>query len=385
MIYFDNSATTFFKPKEVIKALIDGATTYSSNPGRSGHKLSQKTAEKVFDVRNLICEFLSCDRPEHIIFTQNCTDALNLGVLGTVQKGGHIICSVNDHNSLARPIFELQKQGLIDVSIATPKNQEFLTAEDIEPLIKQNTYMVAINAVSNVNGDSADLKGIGELCAKHCFLFLVDCAQLAGHEKIDMQKLHIDMLALAPHKALFAPQGVGVFAFGVRAKVMPIRFGGTGTSSVELLQPNEYPECLESGTLATPNILALGEAIKYVNNNFEKINEKVDDLATYLLFELSRIENVTIYTHSRNIHYGVIGFNIDGMDSGVVANILSEKYGIYIRGGLHCAGLKHKAMNTIKNGVARISISHANTFGECEYFIKCIKKIIKENMLDKND
>ena len=131
MIYFDNSATTYTKPKEVIKALVEGTTSHSANPGRSGHKLSQKVAEKVFDVRSMLCEFLNADRPEHIIFTQNCTDALNLGILGTIQKGGHIICSCNDHNSLARPIFELEKRGIIEVSIVTPKNFEIAFKESI--------------------------------------------------------------------------------------------------------------------------------------------------------------------------------------------------------------------------------------------------------------
>ena len=130
MIYFDNSATTYTKPKEVIKALADGASIYSANPGRSGHKLSQKVAEKVFDVRNMLCEFLNADKPEHIIFTQNCTDALNLGILGTVQQCGHIICSCNDHNSLARPIFELEKRGIVEITVVTPKNRAMLTAQE---------------------------------------------------------------------------------------------------------------------------------------------------------------------------------------------------------------------------------------------------------------
>lgn len=375
MIYFDNSATTHTKPKEVIKALLESATVLSANPGRSGHSLSQKVAEQVFDVRSMLCDFLGADRPEHIIFTQNCTDALNLGILGTLQEGGHVICSCNDHNSLIRPLFEMQKRGIIDVTVVEPQNRYYLTAQDIEPHIKPNTYMVAINAVSNVNGDSADLKGIGELCSKNCLLFLVDCAQSAGHSKINMTSMHIDMLALAPHKGLYAPQGVGVFAFGVRAKVNPIRFGGTGTSSIETLQPLEYPECLESGTLSTPNILALGEGIKFVQKNFEKINEKIDDLATYLLFELSRIENVTVYTNSKNIHFGVIAFNIVGIDSSSLAEKLSSNYNICVRGGLHCAGLKHQSLNTVETGIVRVSLSYFNSFGECEYFVKVIKKI----------
>ena len=378
MIYFDNSATTYQKPKEVLRAFVDGITTYSANPGRSGHSLSMHTAEKIFNVRQQLCKFLGACSPEHIIFTQNCTDALNLGILGTAVKGGHIICSCNDHKSLARPIFHLQKQGLVDVTVVTPKQRGILTASDIEPYIKPNTYLVAVNHVSNVNGDMAQIKEIGQLCLKKCILFMVDCAQSAGHLKIDMARDNIDMLALAPHKALYAPQGIGVFAFGVRAHVKPIRFGGTGTASEQVYQPLEYPECLESGTLATPNILALGSGVKFVEENYDKINKKIDDLATYLLFELSKIENVKTYTLSDNVHFGVIGFNIANVDSGEIAQRLSFEFGIYVRGGLHCAGLKHKSLGTVEQGVVRVSLSYYNTFTECENFIKVIKKLAKQ-------
>ncbi len=378
MIYFDNSATTRRKPKEVTKAFLEGITTFSANPGRSGHLYSMQAGEKVFEVRQKLCDFLGCDSPEHIIFTQNCTDALNLGILGTAVKGGHIICSCNDHNSLARPIFELEKQGIVEVTVVSPKQRGLLRASDIEPYIKPNTYLVAINHVSNVNGDTANIKEIGELCLKKCLLFMVDCAQSAGHVKIDMAKEHIDMLALAPHKALYAPQGVGVFAFGVRANVKPIRYGGTGTASIEVYQPNEYPECLESGTLATPNIIALGAGLDFVKNNFEKINYKIDDLATYILFELSRIDGVKIYTLSDNVHFGVISFNIKDVDSSLIADKLSSDYSICVRGGLHCAGLKHKNLGTTEQGTVRVSLSYFNTYTECETFIKAIKKLAKQ-------
>ena len=234
MIYLDNSASTYNKPKEVIKAFLEGINTYSANPGRSGHMLSMKAGEKIFGVRQQLCDFLGINKPEHIIFTQNCTDAINLGILGTALKGGHIICSCNDHNSLARPIFELKSQGIVDVTVISPKNRGILRACDIEPYIKPNTYLVAINHVSNVNGDCADIRDVGELCLKKCLLLFVDCAQSAGHIKIDMERDHIDMLSLAPHKGLYAPQGVGVFAFGIRANVKPIRYGGSGTNLIDV-------------------------------------------------------------------------------------------------------------------------------------------------------
>lgn len=377
MVYLDNSASTFIKPKEVIKTMAYALTNYSANPGRSGHKLSLKASEKIFETRQNVAKFFNVDKIENVIFTQGCTQALNMGILGTVIKGGHIICSCNDHNSLARPIFELEKQGLVEVTVVSPANCNILTAKDIEPHIKNNTYLIAVNHVSNVNGDMADLQSIGELCAKKCILFMVDLAQSAGHTKIDMQKQHIDIIAIAPHKGLYSPQGVGILCFSVKANPKPIMFGGTGTESENVYQPKEYPESLESGTLCTPNILAMNAGIKFVENNFIAINKKIDDLSTYLLFELDKIPNVILYTSPHNVHFGVIGFNIQNIDSSEVAQILSDEFNICVRGGLHCAGLKHKQLETTNQGVVRVSLSYFNTFSECEYFIKCIKKIAK--------
>lgn len=376
MIYFDNSASTLVKPKQVISTVVYSLTHYTANPGRSGHKLSMLCGEKVFEVRQKVKKFINAEKIENVIFTQNCTDALNMAILGTYQKGGHIILSSNAHNSLVRPIFELKKQGLVEVTIVSPKQNGTLTAEDILPHIKENTYLVAVNHISNVNGDAVDIYSIGELCTKKCLLFLVDCAQSAGHTIIDMQKNHIDMLALAPHKALYSLQGIGVFAFSIKVNPKPIRFGGTGTESINEYQPQEYPESLESGTLATANILSLGEGIDFVDANYNKIAKKIDDLATYLLFELQKINGIKTYTNVNNIQFGVIGFNIKDVDSQEIASVLSDEFDICVRGGLHCAGLKHKELNTVNQGIVRISLSYFNTFSQCEYFINAIKKLV---------
>ena len=373
MIYFDNSATTFKKPREVVNAVISGLTKYSANPGRSGHNMSLKTAEKVEQVRQKVCNFVNSSSA---IFTQNCTDALNLGILGSFVEGGHIICSINDHNSLIRPIFELQKQKGLEVSVAKPNQKGRLSLDDIKPLVKSNTYMIAINHISNVDGEIADIQAIGEFCAENCILFLVDGAQSVGHTKIDMQKSYIDMLAIAPHKGLYAPQGIGVLALSKRVKLSPIRFGGTGTDSLNVLQPLEMPEGYESGTIATPNILGLGAGIEFVKNNFNAINAKLDDLSTYLNFELGNISGVKVYTHSDN-SFGIIGFNIGDYDSNQISQILNDKYSICTRGGLHCAGLKHNFLGTTIQGIVRASLCYYNTFSECEKFIKAIKEISK--------
>lgn len=376
MIYLDNSATTHIKPKQVIKAVNLGLTKYSANPGRGGHNASIDTAIEVENVREKVKDFVNGYKSQYVIFTSGCTEALNLAILGSVQAGGHVICTSNDHNSVTRTLNHLSDQGLITFSVATPSNDIKLTKQDIEKHIKPNTYLICVNHMSNVDGMTADIESIGELCMEKCILFLVDGAQSGGHIKLDMQKQHIDLLALAPHKGLYAPQGVGVLVTSGKAKLKPIKFGGTGTESFNTRQPMSYPEGFESGTIATPNILGLGAGIDFVNQNFEAINQKIDDLSTYLNFELRKIENVKVYTHPDN-SYGVIAFNINGMDSESVCQILNDKFGICARNGLQCAPLKHQQMGTIITGVVRLSLCYFNTFNEILTTIKAIKYLAK--------
>ena len=373
MIYFDNSATTLVKPKEVISAVMEGLTKYSANPGRSGHKLSMICASKVENIRNKVKKFINSD---NAVFTENCTDALNLAILGTIKSGGHIICTSNDHNASARPIYEMAKKYNIEVSVATTSKAGILLAEDISKHIKNNTYLVCVNHMSNVDGEIADIENIGNLCKQNGILFLVDGAQSAGHLKIDMKKYNIDMLSLAPHKGLYSPQGVGVLGFNNGIELNPIRFGGTGTEGENIYQPTTSIERFESGTLPTPNILGLGAGIDFVTSHFIEINSKIDDLSTYLNYELSQINGVKVYTHPQN-SYGVIGFIIKDFGSTEVSQILSEKYNMCVRGGLHCAGLKHKFLGTLDQGVVRASLSYFNTFTECEKFVRAIRQISK--------
>ena len=376
MIYLDNSATTFPKPKEVQKALKDIFTKYGANPGRSGHSFSLASALKVNEVREDVADFFNVSRPEKVIFTSGCTEALNLAILGSVQEGGHVICTVNEHNSVLRPLFELKAKGLIDVTVVEPENSARLTVSDIVKHIRPNTYMVCVNHVSNVDGMEAELEAIGELCAEHCIYFLVDAAQSAGHKVIDMQKQNIDFLALAGHKGLYALQGVGALCYSAKAKLLPIKFGGTGTDSINVRQPLEAPEAFESGTIATPAIISLGAGLKFVKEHYFEIEEKLDDLTTYLNYELRSIDGVKVYTHPDNSN-GVLSFNIRDMQSTDVSSILDEKYKICSRSGLHCAPLKHKFNGTTYQGSVRLSLSYFSTFTEISRTLKAIKEIAK--------
>lgn len=375
MIYLDNSATTYIKPKEVVKAVNESLIHYSANPGRSGHKASIKTALKIEEVREKLAKHFNVSSGQNIIFTLNCTQALNLAILGSVKDGGHVICTENEHNSVLRPLEYLKKIGKIDYTVAYQSNPLGITLNDIKKCVQENTYMIICNHISNVNGSKADIKSIGQYCKENNFIFLVDGAQSCGHELIDMKEFCIDYIAIAGHKGFYAPQSIGALIMNDKYRPEPILFGGTGTNSLELFQPNIYPERLESGTISTPLIIGLGAGIDFVENHFKDIKNKLDDLTTYLNYELNKLE-ITTYTHPQNSH-GVIAFNIKDFHSNDIADILNEKYDICVRSGYHCAPLKHKALGTLNQGAVRVSISYFNTFSEIQRLLFAIKHIIK--------
>jgi len=374
MIYLDNSATSYPKPKEVINAVNQSFTKYGANPGRSGHSFSIQTAIKVAEIRQEICDFIGAESPENVIFTSGCTEALNLAILGSCQKGKHVICTSNEHNSVLRPLFELNSRELVDISVATPTQNDKIRVDDIAKHINDKTYLICCNHISNVDGMEADIDSIGKLCFEKSILFLVDAAQSIGHKNINMFKQRIDLLAFSPHKGLYAPQGIGVLAYSSKVKLMPIKYGGTGTESVNVKQPRNAPECFESGTLPTPNIIGMGAGLNFVIRNFVKTNEKLEDLTTLLNYELSKIKNVKIYTHPDNAN-GILSFNIGDISSNEVAETLDNKYGIMVRSGLHCSPLKHKELKTLQQGTVRVSMSHYTTYSEITKLIRAVKEI----------
>ncbi len=377
MIYLDNSASSLIKPKNVQKAVYNALNLFTANPGRSGHKMALKTAFEVERVRELTANHLKTT-PENIIFTLNCTDALNLGILGTHKAGGHVVCTINEHNSVLRPLEHLKTiDPTFSYTVACQSGKKGVIWKDIEKCLTANTYLVVVNHISNVNGDVADIETIGKHLQDKGILFMVDGAQSGGHFVYDMQNMNINLLALAPHKGFYAPQGVGVLAINGTFDLQPIRFGGTGTNSLELHQPSTYPERFESGTINTPAILGFGEGIRFLEENFELISSKIEDLITYLHYELSKLP-IEIYTKTENTN-GVFAFNIPNVNSVDVANYLNEKWAICVRSGFHCAPLKHKALGTLDSGAVRVSVSYFNTYQEIEKFVYAIKSFLKHH------
>lgn len=370
MIYFDNAATSRFKPKCMINALKHEILN-SSNGGRSGHKDAINTAIAISNARETISGFLGC---KTVIFTKNCTEALNLAIMGTLKKNQHIITTVNEHNSTLRPLFRLERNKAIRLTVVNPDKNLSINPTHIERLINKDTYLIAINAVSNVTGAVSNIEKIGNIAKQHNVMLLVDGAQAIPHITLNMKKMNIDFLACAGHKGLHGPQGTGFLAINTNEDILPMLYGGTGTNSDSVYQPYTIPETLEAGTLNSGGIIALGKATQWTMDNLDKINSKIEQINSIILYGLKNMNNVEVYTPD-GCKTGVITFNIKGATSSEIGDILNERYNIAVRAGLHCAPLIHNHLNTLDRGAVRVSVGYNNTEREANILINAIQKI----------
>ncbi len=371
MIYLDNSATTAFKPECVKNAVVSAIDNLSANAGRSGHRKSVCAAMLVYRTRKKLADFLKCDGD--VAFTANCTEALNLALLGYLAPGSHVVTTIYEHNSVLRPLFESEKLGRISVSVARPNCDGIIDFEQIKPLLRSDTRLIAVNHVSNVTGAVADVHGIGKAVRNTNIRLLVDGAQSIGYLPVDMEKSNISFLAVAPHKGLHAVQGAGALCIAKGLKLRPIKFGGTGTQSLSVLQPEDAPECYESGTLPLPAIAAINRAVDYTEKHFEENGRIISELSEKLIGGLSNVKGVRLL--SRINPSGIAALNVGALSSEAVCDCLDKDYGIAARGGLHCAPLVHKYLGTVLSGAVRLSIGCDNTEKDIDETIKAISEI----------
>lgn len=370
MIYFDNSATSFYKPEIVKNTVIEAMDKYTANAGRSGHKPAQNVAEKIYLTREMLKNFFHAEDFE-VVFTKNCTEALNLAILGSLKLGDHVIITMFEHNSVLRTLEKAKSFG-VEVDIIDCSLRDF--HKTVISRIKQNTKMLISTAVSNVTGDASDIKQLGEICHKNNIIFLVDGAQSSGHKEIDLKDSQVDMYAFSGHKGLLSLTGVGGLMLKKGTQLNPIIYGGTGTESENLNQPRDFPEGFESGTLPIVPILSLGAGLQYLQKNKIQIFQKEENLGWYLFSQLIKLPNIICYFDDGN--RTVFSINVKKYDSGYVANFLNENYNICVRAGLHCAPMAHKFLGTLQlGGTVRISIDFFNSFEEIDVLISALKEL----------
>ena len=370
-IYFDNSATTLIKPESVYAKIIDVMKNAGGNPGRGGHKYAQSASDVIYDAREKVCTLLGVSKPENICFVNNATTGLNVAIKGILKPSDHVIISPYEHNSVLRPVHKLTEKG-ITYTIADV--DEYGDFENLEKHITKNTKLIAVSHICNVNGRIADVEKISRIAKKYNILLLIDGSQSAGHINVNIKNLGADAFVCSGHKGLFGPQGTGILYLSDKIKADTLIEGGSGSLSESLFQPDYMPDRFESGTLNTPGIGGLAEGIKFVTDvGTDNIHLYEKRLASYMINEMRKMNNINLYTKSPSA--GVVAFNIGDNDSVEIANLLSEKYNIMVRGGLHCSPLSHKTQNTVEKGCIRASFSCFNTKIEVEKFLNIIDTI----------
>lgn len=361
MIYLDNAATSFPKPASVTDAVTECMTEWCANPGRSGHEMAMKSAEAVYRARIEAAGLIGAG-PDEIVFTQNCTGALNIALHGVLRPGDHVVTTMMEHNSVLRPLNAMRRYG-VKTTVVRCGPDGRLSAESVRRACRDNTRMIVCTMASNVTGTVMPTEEIGEIAAEKRILFLADGSQAAGVLETDVESMKADFLAVSGHKSLMGPQGTGFLYIRHGTPVFSVTEGGTGSESESIVQPQTVPEGMEAGTLNVPGITGLAEGIRFVKKTgLPEIRKKEENLIGYLSSMLEGRKNIISYGPEKSDQkVGIFAFNIRGMNSETTAEILDRQYGIAVRAGFHCAPFAHRAIGTQNSGCVRISVGMFNT------------------------
>jgi len=380
-IYLDNAATTYPKPEAVYQAVGHFLNEIGGSPGRGGHRREQEADALVWDARRAVAELVNAPDPAGVVFTMNATQAINIGLKGSLRPGDHVITSAIEHNAVWRPLKTLERRGVIGLSVVPCSPEGQLDPADIVPSIRSNTRLVVMLHASNVLGAILPVAEVGWVAKEYGLLFMVDAAQTAGLCPIDVEAMAIDLLAFAGHKGTFGPHGTGVLAVRSGITLETLIEGGTGGQSELETQPDEMPQHLESGTPNALGIAGLLAGVKFVRNEgVERIRAFEASLVNHLVTGLQQIPGTIIYgPKDIRARTGVVSLNISGFDSTQVAVVLDEMFDIAVRAGLHCAPQAHRVMGTIETGALRFSPGYFNTVDEIDEAISALQVIAGTN------
>jgi cysteine desulfurase family protein len=379
MIYFDNPATSWPKPPQVREAMNRFMEEVGANPGRSGHFRSIEAARIVFETREALSDLFHVKDSSRIVFTLNATESINLALKGLLKPGDHVITSSMEHNSVMRPLRDLERKG-IELTVAPCFDDGTLDAEEVERRIQSNTKMVVLNYASNVTGTLLPVKEVGFIARRHDFVFLVDAAQTAGSYPIDVDRDGIDLLAFTGHKSLYGPQGTGGLVIGERIKekeMIPLKQGGTGSRSEFEEQPDFLPDCFESGTPNGVGLAGLLAGVQFVlGKGVKQIRQNEIILIEKLIRGLKEIPKLKLYgPENQGDRIATLSFNVAPLSPSDMASRLEKEFGILCRPGLHCAPAAHHTIGTFPEGTIRFGLGAFNSEVEIETAIQAVSQI----------
>ncbi len=379
MIYFDNAATTYPKPPEVVEAMTACMRDLGANPGRATHHMAVAAERQITETRELVAEMFGFAWPERVVFTHNCTDALNFAIKGVLSEGDHVVTTEAAHNSVSRPLESLADRGVVRITRVPVDERGLADPGAVLAAVRPETRLVEITHGSNVTGSVQPMEKIGQGLAGHeRALYLLDAAQTGGVLPIDMRAANIDLLALPGHKGLFGPPGTGVLLAGPRAAIRPWREGGTGGDSASRLQPTELPFHWESGTPNTVGVAGLAAGVRFVlDRGLDAILSHERRLMGLLLDAFRDDPRFRLFgPGDPERQVGVFSFLIEGMTPHETGAVLDASYDIAVRTGLHCAPYIHRAVGSFEQGgTVRISLSLMNTEEEVNTAIAALREV----------
>ena len=375
MIYLDNAATTMQKPEAVAEAVV-AAMGSMGNSGRGAGSAALQASRIIYDARVHLTRLFGGTDPSRLIFTGNSTESLNLAIHGLFVPGDHVITTELEHNSVLRPLYAQQEEG-VALTVAVSGRNGTVDFSEIEKAIRPETKAIVCTHASNLTGNVTDLKRMGKLAKAYGLLLVVDASQTAGVLDIDVEKMQIDVLCFTGHKSLMGPQGTGGLYVREGVEIRPLLCGGSGVDTYNMHHPSQMPTALEAGTLNGHGIAGLGAAIDYLNRTgIDVIREKELHLMRRFYDGISQIPDVKVYgDFTAEERAPIVTFNLGDYDSSEVSDELNEVYGIATRPGAHCAPLMHKALGTVEQGAVRFSFSHYNTEEEVDFAIRAIKEL----------
>jgi cysteine desulfurase/selenocysteine lyase len=390
MIYLDNAATSFPKPANVYTVATEFLQTFGANPGRGAHRMAVGAQTVLEETRFELARFFNAgDTPERLVFAMNCTDALNMALKGCllalngyarVARPIHVITSHLEHNSVSRPLHQLERDGIVKLTKVPNSGDGYISPDDVAAALTSATALIALTHCSNVLGTVQPISEIGKIIRDRSqgnALFLVDAAQTAGVEEIDVKEASIDLLAFPGHKALYGFPGTGGLYVSPRVDLLPWREGGTGGDSKHPVQPSEFPHRLEGGTHNTVGIASLKQGLAFITDTGRaRIRAHEAALAARLREGLRAIPKVTLYGSPTNQNsVSTISFRIDGYSPQDVGGILDDSFDIAVRCGLHCAPYCHRQIGTYPDGTTRASIGYFNSEADVDALIEAVRQI----------
>lgn len=373
MIYFDNAATTKYKPESVFEAANYYLREVGVSPGRGSYGLGIEASRMLYKSRCAVGKYFGMSRPDKVVFTKNSTEAINLFFNGFLRQGDHVIISCYEHNAVLRPIQKLKEEGRIEYSIVQREDLTLPAADLFDKYAKNNTRLLAMTLASNLTGRIVFEEDVYEFFHDKGITTFVDSSQGAGKIKLSMKNQKIDFLAFTGHKDLMAIPGVGGLCCESTEHLKPFVQGGTGIHGEEYTNPDIFPEGYEAGTLNMPAIWSMYASIGYLTEHFDEIISREMKLMNYLLDGLKSIEDVIVYDeeYPRVATYSI---NVKGISSDKLVALL-DKNGVCARGGIHCAIVAHEAIGTVSTGTVRLSLNYMNTEQEIDSVLKILKNV----------